>query len=144
MHGWTWIILGLGLFLLEILTPGGFYMVFFAAGAVAAGLVSLLAPAMPPWVQILTFVAVSLVSLLLFRKKLVERFQVPAGKSAGSDGLAGESAQPVGDIGPGAVGRAELRGTTWNAKNGTDEKIKKGQRCRVEKVEGLTVWLRPE
>ena len=33
------------------------------------------------------------------------------------DSLVGEIAMPLDDIVPGAVGRAELRGTVWSARN---------------------------
>jgi membrane protein implicated in regulation of membrane protease activity len=35
MEWWIWILLGLVLLLGEIVTPGGFYILFFGVGAVA-------------------------------------------------------------------------------------------------------------
>ena len=144
MNWWVWVILGLGLFLLELLTPGGFYMVFFAAGAVAAGLFAGLQAESELWAQVLVFVGVSILSLLMFRRKLVEKFQVSSSGKESSGQFTGENAFPMEDLAPGGTGKAEMRGTSWTAKNGTEQKLKKGQRCQVEKVEGLTLWLRPE
>jgi membrane protein implicated in regulation of membrane protease activity len=42
------------------------------------------------------------------------------------------------------VGKAELRGTPWEARSATGGALAKGQRCRVERVEGLMLLLRPE
>jgi len=39
-------------------------------------------------------------------------------------------------------GKAELRGTAWNARNVGDTPIAESQRCRVERVDGLTLWVR--
>jgi membrane protein implicated in regulation of membrane protease activity len=37
-----------------------------------------------------------------------------------------------------------MRGSSWSARTVGAEALKPGQRCRVEKVEGLTLWLRAE
>jgi inner membrane protein len=42
------------------------------------------------------------------------------------------------------VGKAEMRGTSWNTRNVSDQTIARGQRCRVERVEGLTIFVRAE
>jgi membrane protein implicated in regulation of membrane protease activity len=60
------------------------------------------------------------------------------------DRLVGEIALPVDDIPPGGVGRAELRGTSWSARNAHDDGIARGQRCRVQRVDGLMLVLIPE
>ncbi len=48
------------------------------------------------------------------------------------------------DMVPGAVGRAELRGTAWSAKNVGTSAVAKGQRCRVVRVDGLTLSIDQE
>ena len=57
------------------------------------------------------------------------------------DSLVGEVATPLDDIVPGAVGRAELRGTVWSARNESPLAIIKGQRCRVVRIDGLMIFL---
>jgi membrane protein implicated in regulation of membrane protease activity len=84
----------------------------------------------------------SVVSLLLFRNPLLRRLQAPT--TRGVDRLVGEVAVPVDDIPAGAVGRAELRGTTWSARNEHGAAIAKGRRCRVERVDGLMLFIVPE
>jgi membrane protein implicated in regulation of membrane protease activity len=41
-----------------------------------------------------------------------------------------------------AIGKAELRGSTWNARNVGETPITEDQRCRVESVDGLTLSVR--
>ena len=48
------------------------------------------------------------------------------------------------DLPPGAVGKAELRGSGWTVRSVEPKTLAKGARCRVERVEGLTLWIRPE
>ena len=42
------------------------------------------------------------------------------------------------------LGKAELRGTSWSARNRGAAALARGQRCVVEKVDGLMLWVRPE
>jgi membrane protein implicated in regulation of membrane protease activity len=48
------------------------------------------------------------------------------------------------EVPPGGEGRVELRGTPWTARTAGGVKLAVGQRCRVERVDGLTLWLRAE
>ena len=47
-------------------------------------------------------------------------------------------------IEPGAVGRTDLRGSLWNARNESSTAVEPGQRCRVTRVDGLLVHIQPE
>lgn len=141
MSWWAWLVVGLVLFLLEAATPGGFFLVFFGAGAVLVGLLSLLGVQLSfEWAGVL-FVAISTIALLLFRKPLLARFQrgIPKGKV---DSMVGETAKALDDIAAGAIGTAELRGSSWTAHNVGDTTIARMARCRVERVEGLTLHVR--
>ncbi len=63
--------------------------------------------------------------------------------SAGEvDSIADEPAVALGDIAPGAEGRAELRGTSWAAKNIGDGPLTEGQKCTVDRVDGLKLYVR--
>jgi len=132
---------GLALLAVEVVTPGGFYVLFFGVGALVVGLLVALGVGGPPWVQWLIFSGVSIASLLLFRGRILARFdkEQPA---TPMDTFEGELAIPMDDLAPGAVGRAELRGTSWTVQNADDRPLAKGQRCRVVRVEGLTLFIR--
>jgi membrane protein implicated in regulation of membrane protease activity len=72
----------------------------------------------------------------------MRRFRMTNGKSV--DNLVGETAVVLEDIAPGGVGKAEMRGASWTARTAGAATLSRGQRCRVERIEGLMLWLRPE
>jgi hypothetical protein len=136
-----WLLAGLCLMGLELLSAGGFYLVFFGISAVIVGTLALVGVVVAPWLQWLLFTAVALVLLLLFRNPLLRALRPSHGPV---DQLVGAVAIPVEDIPAGDVGRAELRGTGWSARNAHHGPLAKGQRCRVQRVDGLMLFLVPE
>jgi membrane protein implicated in regulation of membrane protease activity len=143
MPWWAWLLLGILLLGGEMLTPGGFVLFFFGLGSLVVGILDLVGVTPDPAVQWLCFAALSVVSALIFRKPLLARIERHTPR-ARVDDLSGEIAVPVAEIAPGSVGRAELRGTVWSARNGTDRALAAGARCRVLRAEGLTLVLEPE
>jgi membrane protein implicated in regulation of membrane protease activity len=137
---WLWLLLGFVLLLLELVTPGGFYIFFFGVGAIAVGLLAVAGVAGPASVQWLLFGVISIVAFLLFRKPLIERFGTRSDRDV--DTLVGETAVALGEIGIQQIGKAELRGTAWSARNVGTTAVKAGERCRVEQVDGLMLWIR--
>jgi inner membrane protein len=141
MAWWQWILLGLALSALELATPGGFYLIFFGVSAILVGLASLVGFLVPAWFEWLAFSVGSIVMLLMFRRRLMQLIQPGAGDV---DSLIGETALALETIRPGAIGRAEMRGTVWSARNVHDSELARGQRARVQRVDGLTLYLVPE
>jgi membrane protein implicated in regulation of membrane protease activity len=142
MNWWIWALSGLALAVVELGSPS-FFMMFLAVGAFASMALLLVSPDAPLWGQMLVFSLCSVVSLLLFRKPLMRHFNLD--KPAPSrEEIVNETATPNEDIAPGGLGKAELRGTVWSARNGGDATLAKGQPCKVERVEGLTLWLKAE
>lgn len=141
MEWWIWLLAGFALTLGELLTPGGFYLLFFGVGAISTALAAALGLAGLP-LQSGLFLVVSIASLLLFRRPLLGRLQ--AAHPPPHDSVTGELALPMQAIAVQEVGQAELRGTVWSARNLADRPLAAGERCRVERVEGLTIYLRPE
>ena len=43
-----------------------------------------------------------------------------------------------------AMGKAEMRGTSWTARNIGEKPLARGERCTVERIEGLTIFIRAE
>jgi inner membrane protein len=142
MPWWVWVVGGLVLLVAEVTTPGGFFAVFFGAGAILVGAVRLLGWSGPAWAEWLLFSVLSVVSLLLFRRPLMRRFNLVPGKLV--DRMEGEAAVVQEEVPAGGVGKAEMRGTSWSARTRGPVALRTGQRCRVERVEGLTLWLRAE
>lgn len=143
MPSWIWILLGFFLLGVEAVTPGGFFMLFFGLAAVLVGALAWLGAAGPAWTQWLLFSAFSIAFLMLVRPRLVDRFARGSGNTPMPD-YVGEAAILVADLAPGAVGKAELRGTSWTVRSRSSSPIPSGTRCRVERVDGLTLWISPE
>ena len=110
-----WMALGFVLLVLELATPSGFFIMFFGLGAITAGLLAGLGVAESSLARWLIFTTASLGYLLLFRRKLQQRVQTPP--QVDVDSLVGVLAVPQEPLEPGAVGRVEVRGSTWNARN---------------------------
>src|SRR4030095_9179398 len=140
MEWWHWLVLGLILVALEMAASGGFYVIFFGIAALAIGGLRLFDAAGPPWLQFLLFSIVSVGSLLWSRTRFMRwmRLDQP-GRDV--DPLVGEVATPLEAIPPGAVGRAELRGTVWTARNASALAVIRGQRCTVVRVDRLMIFL---
>jgi len=143
MQWWHWAVLGLGLGLLELATPGGFFIVFFGVGALLVAALSLAGIAGPPWVQWVTFGTLSVGTLFFFRDPLLRRMRASE-RTGPIDQLTSDIAVAKEDIAPGAIGRAELRGSAWSALNVGATGLHRGQRCAVRKVDGLTLHLTAE
>jgi membrane protein implicated in regulation of membrane protease activity len=140
---WHWLVLGLLLVLAELAASGGFYIIFFGIAALVVGLLASAGLAGPVWVQLLLFSGMSVLSLVLFRGRLLQWFQVDP-QAPAVDQLVGEVAVAMEDLTPGNVGRVELRGAAWSARNSSGAVITRGTRARVLRVEGLMLYVEPE
>lgn len=143
MTWWHWLVIGLILIGLEMAASGGFYVIFFGVAAVAIGGLHLFGAAGPAWFQFLLFSVISVASLLLFRKPILRWLEVDT-PGTEVDSLVGETAIPLERIEVGAVGRAELRGTVWSARNTDTVPLAQGQRCTVASVDRLMIFIKAE
>jgi len=141
MVWWLWLLLGLGLLAVEAATPGGFVALFFGIGAIVVGVLTAAGLADAAWLQWILFSALSVVSLALLRGPLRARLQL-RGNVAAVDSLVGEEAVVIEELAAGGVGKVELRGSSWSARAAGEGPLPKGYRGRVERVEGLTLWVR--
>ena len=144
MNWWMLAALGLLLAAVEIATPGGFFFIFFGLGALVVALLAFAGLADALSFQILLFSIFSVVSLLLFRNPLLRWMARHTPKTVDVDSFVGDLAVAASAIPPGGAGQAQLRGTVWNARNGSQAAIPAGSRCRVVRVEGLVIWIEPE
>jgi hypothetical protein len=143
MLWWHWLVIGLVLVALEMAASGGFYVIFFGIAALAIAGLHVLDLAGPVWVQLALFSAISVGSLLFFRSRLLKWMQVE-GPGRDVDSMVGDSAVPLDDIPAGAVGRAEMRGAVWSARNQDSSTLARGQRCTVIEVDRLMIFLKAE
>lgn len=145
MAAWTWLLLGLFLLVAELLTPGGFYVIFFGIGALVIGALGFAGLELSPTAQWLLFPLVSIGSLALFRRPMMGFFKIPsAASSERVDSLVGQTAVALGELTPGGLGQVELRGSPWSAKNVGAAAIHRGARVVVERVAGLELDVRVE
>jgi membrane protein implicated in regulation of membrane protease activity len=144
MVWWNWLLLGLVLLAAEMATPGGFYILFFGLAALIVGALAGLEWLNTAWLQWLLFSILSLISLFLFRNSFLVWMKAhePVGQDV--DSMVGETAVLMEDLPPGALGKVELRGTTWSARNAGQTVLTKGHRARVERVDALTLWIKSE
>jgi membrane protein implicated in regulation of membrane protease activity len=138
-----WMALGLVLAALELVSPGGFVVIFFAVAAVIIGLLDVLGLIRNPVVEWFLFPALAVAALVVFRDPLLRRIRRHERPDT-VDTLAGETAVAASDMAPGAYGQAELRGSVWRAHNVDRSPVAAGQRCRVVAVEGLMLDIRLE
>lgn len=138
-----WFLLGVAFLVLEALTPG-FFLMFFGLGAwVTSGLIFLLP--LPQSVQWLIFLAVSVTTLLIFRKKIKVLFE---GRLAKTDNLddplvrdqyVGREVVILKDVSLDQPGQAELNGSNWQARTADEAPLPAGRRARVTGLDGLTL-----
>ena len=141
MEWWVWVVLGFVLLAAEMVSAGLFLM-FFGVGGIVVGALVRLHLIEAAWMQWLAFSVVSLGSMALLRKPLQHRLKINVRKD--QDTMLGERAVASGEIAAGGLGKVELRGSTWQARNVGDAPLNPGQGCKVEKVEGITLLVRGE
>ena len=142
MEWWLWLAGGLALVVAELATPSGFIIIFFGAAALTIGVVKIFAFVDNLPVELLLFTVLSVAYLMLFRDRLQTRMQVPARPHV--DSLVGVLAIVQESLSPGVVGKVEVRGSTWSARNTSAVTLTPGQRARVTAVDGLTLAVVPE
>ena len=140
---WAWLILGGVLMAAELLVPTGFFLFFFGVGAALTGCLEALGLLRSFPSQGLAFIVISFASIVLLRKPLLAKFHFRNKPHFSVDSLIGQTAIALEAIAPESIGKVELRGAAWSARNTGSEPIAANARCRVEQVEGLTLYVKP-
>ena len=141
---YIWILIGVVIMSMELFLPG-FILCFFGLGAVLTGLL-LIFIGMSVNVQLIVFAALSIASLVSFRKAAQGYFtgrvsNKPASASQ-MESHSGESAVVTQDIVPNSpLGKVEFHGTSWNAD--ADVEIKKGTKVIIVERHDLTFKVKP-
>jgi membrane protein implicated in regulation of membrane protease activity len=137
-----WFIIGLVLFLLELVVPG-FVIFFFGVGAWVTALVCLIAE---PGVnlQAVIFVVVSVLALVGLRKIIQKKFFYSKDNRAEAveDEFTGKEAIAIADFGSDKKGRVEFKGTQWKAESGSE--IKAGQTVIIIEKENFKLIVEPK
>lgn len=135
-------VLGLALAIAEAQIPTNFFLLAFGVGGLVVGALTGFGLIAAPWLEWLAFSLVSVAALVLFQRTLSRAGG--GGPAPAVDDLRRETATVIEDVPANGVGRAELRGTTWSARGVDGAAIARGTRCRVHRIDGLTLWLQPE
>jgi len=140
MPWWGWMIFGALLLGSELLiVDAGFYLVFIGIAAALTGLLELAGAGLEPWMQWILFSIISLIMMVLFRKKLYARLR---GSGVGYEtGPAGEVVVVEQALQPGEKGRLAYRGTEWTVVNTSSQVLEQGQHVKISSVRGLTLNL---
>lgn len=134
----------LGLVILFLIAEGAtvsLVSLWFAAGAVVAMFAALLGAG--AWLQTGLFLVVS-GALLLMLRPIVRRYLVPkitptnVDSLVGSTGLVTEAIDNVT-----ASGQVKLGAMEWTARSTTGEDIPQGALIRVDRIEGVKVYVTP-
>ena len=136
-----WVIFGLGLLAFEVLTPGGFFTLFFGLAAfVVAALVwlGLLGSGSAQW---LVFAVLGTVLIVSLRPLVRRRFETDTPKV---DQIVAQTAIALADFDEKGRGKVELRGTSWSGVYSGVGSVIKGDRLRVTKVDGLNLSVEKE
>ena len=136
-----WMVLMVGFLIAEAACPCHLVSIWFAAGALVAGIVAICDGAV--WLQVVLFLAVS-IGLLIAMFPLVKKFMKPKIINTNVDSVIGSQGYVTEDIdNMDAVGQVKLGGMYWTARSASGENIPKGTLVKVEKIEGVKAFVTP-
>lgn len=134
----------LGLMILFLIAEGAtvsLVSLWFAAGAVVAMFAALLGAGV--WLQTGLFLVVS-GALLLMLRPIVRRYLVPKITATNVDSLVGATGLVTVAIdNVTASGQVKLGAMEWTARSTTGENIPQGALIRVDRIEGVKVFVTP-
>ena len=135
-----WLVLTVVLLLAEAATVT-LISLWFAAGALAAMAMALVGGGI--WLQVLAFLVVSAVALTALRP-LTRKYLTPKLTATNIDSVIGSVGIVTATIDNiGATGQVKLNGMEWSARSTSGESIPAGIKVRVDKIEGVKVFVSP-
>lgn len=133
-----WLVL-MVLFLIAEAATVTMVSLWFAAGALAALIASLLGA--PLWLQVPLFLAVS-TALLACLRPVVRKHFTPKLTKTNVDSIIGSQGYVTADIdNVSATGTVKLGAMEWTARSATGTLIPKGTLVQVERIEGVKVFV---
>lgn len=137
-----WFVIGFILILMEFATPG-LVTLFFGIGAWIVAILILFFDFSVD-MQLIIFIAISVISLIFLRKHFKKLFQKKLDKNQfGPDGLEefiGHQAVVIKEITPKTSGKVEFRGTSWKAVS--SEHLKKNTPVKIVKKDNITLVVK--
>lgn len=136
----TWLVL-MVIFLIVEASTVTMVSLWFAAGSLAAMIISLLGGAI--WLQVTAFIVVSAFLLTLLRP-LVRKYVTPKLTRTNVDSVIGSTGLVTVAIdNVAAVGQVKLGAMVWTGRSTSGEAIPEGTMIRVDRIEGVKVYVSP-
>ncbi len=137
MPWWLWFLAGGVLIAVELMGDTAFYLLFIGVAAVLVGTAGLAGAGLPEWAQWLAFSAIAIITMVLFRKKLHDKFR--GGLTGFDDDPAGELVALPRGLPVGGRARVEWRGSQWTVENVGDAAIPPGSRAWIVRARGIVL-----
>ena len=136
-----WLGLLIAFLLVEAVCAVHLVSIWFAAGALAALVVYMLKGAL--WLQVTVFAVVS-AALLISLWPLTKKFITPKITATNIDSVIGSTGRVTAAIdNVEAQGQVKLNGMEWTARSTSGEAIAAGTKVRVDRIEGVKVFVSP-
>ena len=137
-----WFVLLVGFLIVEAACPIHLVSIWFAAGSLVAMIVSFLHG--PIWLQITLFLVVSC-ALVAMLWPFIKRFLRPQLKKTNVDAVIGSEGYVTVTVDNlAATGQVKLGAMEWTARSTTGTVIEKGSLVKVDRIEGVKVFVTKE
>jgi inner membrane protein len=142
MQWWGWLVLGALLLAAEMFViDAQFYLVFVGVAAFIVGSFGVAHVALSPAVEWLLFAALSLVTMVAFRRRVYELARGRVGKVEERLTL-GDRVHIPHRLQPGHTCRVNYKGSTWDARNIDSSEIPAGTDAVIAAIDGLTLHIK--
>ena len=141
---WTWIgwLILMVVFLIVEGSSVALISIWFAAGSLGALIAAVLNA--PFWVQFTVFLSVS-ATLLACLRPFVKKYIQPKITATNVDSVIGSVGYVTEDIDNlSARGQVKLSGMVWSARSTSGDPICKDTKIKVDRIEGVKVFVTPE
>ena len=136
-----WLALMVSFLVVEAVCAIHLVSIWFAAGALVAAVAAMLDASV--WLQVLLFLVVSC-AILALMWPLVKKFLNPGLQKTNLDSIIGTEGLVIAEIDNlEAHGQVKLGGMEWTARSTTGAPIPAGTRIRVDRIEGVKVFVTP-
>lgn len=136
-----WAVVGLVMVIADLIF-GTFFILFVGAGALITALFVWVGIIPDPTWQWVLFAVSSTLGLVLFRKKLVDRFG-RGGEDKYNEHI-GQKVVVAEEIHPNRTGKVSYRGALWIAKSSGDEILPVGKSVTIAKADGIILEVRSD
>ena len=141
MAWWSWCILGVVLFAVELFAVDAqFFLIFAGVAALVVGVTGLVGIDLPQWAQWFAFAVLAVAAMFTLRKQIYLKLMSKPTPPVSTD--VDQHVVLAQELAPGKSCRIEYRGTGWTAVNVGDRPIAAGDTARIASIDGLTLNVR--